>query len=185
MEAVLNGDLDEVNRAIENGHDVNQRDLEKQTPLFIAVGMKRLDICRALVERGGAIINANCGSECNTALHIAVSQKSEEIVKYLLSKGASKTIRNIRQQTPSQLAQSRSPLRSLVEKYRSHPRQLVVPRLPDVHIVCFSKKVKASLTFAEQAALERIMTVVPICDEETTHYVVALDTEGVFLQLGN
>ncbi|CAJ0608573.1 unnamed protein product [Cylicocyclus nassatus] len=171
--------------AIENGHDVNQRDLEKRTPLFIAVGMKRLDICRALVERGEAIINANCGSECNTALHIAVSQESEEIVKYLLSKGASKTIRNIRQQTPSQLAQSRSPLRSLVEKYRSYPRQLVVPRLPDVHIVCFPKKVKASLTFAEQAALERIMTVVPICDEETTHYVVALDTEGVFLQLGN
>ncbi|VDO37291.1 unnamed protein product [Haemonchus placei] len=119
----MDGNIDEVCSAIDAGYDVNQRDELKRTPLFVAVEANRLDICQMLVERGGAVINANCGSDCNTALHVAVSQENEEIVRYLLSKGASKTIRNLRQETPSQLAQPRSPLRSLVEKYRTHPRQ--------------------------------------------------------------
>uniref|UniRef100_A0A0K0D1F7 BRCT domain-containing protein n=1 Tax=Angiostrongylus cantonensis TaxID=6313 RepID=A0A0K0D1F7_ANGCA len=78
---------------LQAGYDVNQRDYKKRTPLFIAVEMERLDICQCLIERGGAVINANCGSDCNTALHVAVSQGNEEIVKYLLSKGASKTVK--------------------------------------------------------------------------------------------
>ncbi|KAK6059999.1 ankyrin repeat protein [Cooperia oncophora] len=177
--AVLDGNIDEVRKAIDAGYDVNQRDELKRTPLFIAVEAKRLDICQMLIERGGAVINANCGSECNTALHVAVSQENEEIVRYLLSKGASKTIRNIRQETPSQLAQPRSPLRSLVEKYRSHPRQPYVARLPDVYIVCYSKEIRKSLTYGEQATLNKLITVVEFCDEETTHYVVSADANGV------
>ncbi|VDP23584.1 unnamed protein product [Heligmosomoides polygyrus] len=184
---------------VEAKYDVNRRDNQLRTPLFIAVEMKRLDICKVLVENGGAIINANCGAECNTALHIAVAQESEDIVRYLLSKGASKTICNIRQQTPSHLAQIRSPLRSLVEHYRSHPRQpcemptaLLVPhgnpasvdfpdvaRLPDIYIVCFSRDIRKSLTYGDQAALHKIMTVVEFCDEATTHYVVSADADGV------
>ncbi|EYC01332.1 hypothetical protein Y032_0108g46 [Ancylostoma ceylanicum] len=179
MDAVIRGNVEEVGKAIDAGHDVNQRDHEKRTPLFVAVEMKRLDICQVLVERGGAVINANCGPECNTALHIAVRQENEEIVRYLLSKGASKTIRNIRQETPSQLAQRRSPLRSLVEKYRTHPRQPLVARLPDVYVVCFARDVKRSLTYGEQSLLSKLMTVVEFCDEATTHYVVSADAEGV------
>ncbi|KAK6027599.1 ankyrin repeat protein, partial [Ostertagia ostertagi] len=159
LTAVMNGNIEEVRSAIDAGYDVNQRDELKRTPLFIAVEMKRLDICQLLVEHGGAVINANCGSECNTALHVAVSQENEEIVKYLLSKGASKTIRNIRQETPSQLAQRRSPLRSLVEKYRTHPRQPYVARLPDVYIVCYSKEIRKSLTYGEQAILSKLITI--------------------------
>ncbi|KAK6742117.1 hypothetical protein RB195_009780 [Necator americanus] len=179
MDAVISGELDQVKSAIEAGHDVNNRDQQKRTPLFVAVEMKRLDICKVLVERGGAVINANCGPDCNTALHVAVAQGNEEIARYLLSKGASKTIRNIRQETPSQLAQPRSPLRSLVEKYRTHPRQLLVPRLPDVYIVCYAKDVKRTLTYGEQSLLNKLMTVVEFCDEATTHYVVAADADGV------
>ncbi|KAK5982296.1 Ankyrin repeat protein [Trichostrongylus colubriformis] len=177
--AVLDGNMEEIRNAIDAGYDVNQRDEMKRTPLFIAVEMKRLDICQLLVERGGAVINAHCGSDCNTALHVAVSQESEEIVRYLLSKGASKTIRNIRQETPSQLAQRRSPLRSLVEKYRCHPKQPYVARLPDVYIVCYSKEIRKSLTYGEQAALNKLVTVVEFCDEDTTHYVVSADADGV------
>ncbi|RCN33889.1 hypothetical protein ANCCAN_20270, partial [Ancylostoma caninum] len=88
-------------------------------------------------------------------------------------------IRNIRQETPSQLAQRRSPLRSLVEKYRTHPRQPFVARLPDVYIVCFAREVKRSLTYGEQSLLSKLMTVVEFCDEATTHYVVSADAEGV------
>nr|CDJ98002.1 Ankyrin domain containing protein [Haemonchus contortus] len=177
--AVLDGNIDEVCSAIDAGYDVNQRDELKRTPLFVAVEANRLDICQMLVERGGAVINANCGSDCNTALHVAVSQENEEIVRYLLSKGASKTIRNLKQETPSQLAQRRSPLRSLVEKYRTHPRQPCVARLPDVYIVCYSKQIRKSLTYGEQAALNKLITVVEFCDEETTHYVVSCDANGV------
>ncbi|ETN77673.1 ankyrin repeat protein [Necator americanus] len=94
MDAVISGELDQVKSAIEAGHDVNNRDQQKRTPLFVAVEMKRLDICKVLVERGGAVINANCGPDCNTALHVAVAQGNEEIARYLLSKGASKTVCN-------------------------------------------------------------------------------------------
>ncbi|VDL83194.1 unnamed protein product, partial [Nippostrongylus brasiliensis] len=158
MTAVLAGDLDGLRDAIDDGYDVNQRDSLLRTPLYAAVEMKRLDLCQLLVERGGAVINANCGAECNTALHVAVAQENEEIVRYLLSKGASKKICNIRQQTPSQLAQQRSPLRSLVEHYRNHPKQPYVPRLPDVYIVCFSKEIRIRLTYSDQNVLNKLMT---------------------------
>ncbi|WKX99226.1 hypothetical protein Q1695_014254 [Nippostrongylus brasiliensis] len=183
MTAVLAGDLNGLRDAIDDGYDVNQRDSLLRTPLYAAVELKRLDLCQLLVERGGAVINANCGAECNTALHVAVAQENEEIVRYLLSKGASKKICNIRQQTPSQLAEQRSPLRSLVEHYRNHPKQPYVPRLPDVYIVCFSKEIRIRLTYSDQNVLNKLMTVrafqnfVEFCF--TTHYVVACDADGV------
>ncbi|PIO71860.1 ankyrin repeat protein [Teladorsagia circumcincta] len=59
LTAVMSGNIEEVRSAIEAGYDVNQRDELKRTPLFIAVEMKRLDICQLLVELGGAVINAN------------------------------------------------------------------------------------------------------------------------------
>ncbi|KAJ1348609.1 hypothetical protein KIN20_003951 [Parelaphostrongylus tenuis] len=52
--------------------------------------MERLDFCQCLVERDGAVINADGGFDCSTTLHVAVSRANEEIVKYLLPKGASK-----------------------------------------------------------------------------------------------
>ncbi|VDM53400.1 unnamed protein product [Angiostrongylus costaricensis] len=176
--AVIGGKLDDVQDAVEAGYDVNQRDDKKRTPLFIAVEMERLDICQCLVERGGAVINANCGSDCNTALHVAVSRGNEEIVKYLLSKGASKTIRNIRQQTPSQLAQPHSPLRLLVEKYRTHPKQPFVARLPDVYVVCISREIRKALSYHDLSIINKLMTVIDFCDETTTHYVVSVDADG-------
>uniref|UniRef100_A0A1I7WY70 ANK_REP_REGION domain-containing protein n=1 Tax=Heterorhabditis bacteriophora TaxID=37862 RepID=A0A1I7WY70_HETBA len=111
------------------------------------------------------------GVDCNTALHLAVSMGQEAIAHYLLSKGASKTILNIRQQTPSQLAQDRSPLRILVEKYRQYPRQpTILPRLPDRYNVFVAKTVE--LPDNARAVLEKIITIQPVIDSFTTHIVV-------------
>ncbi|KAJ1357155.1 Ankyrin repeat [Parelaphostrongylus tenuis] len=178
--AVLSGNFDDVQAAVEAGYDVNQRDDQKRTPLFIAVEMERLDICQCLVERGGAVINANCGYDCNTALHVAVSRGNEGIVKYLLSKGASKTVFNLRRETPSQLAQPHSSLQNLVEKYRTHPKQpLMVARLPDTYVVCIAQVVRRACTYQDFSIMNKLITMVEFCDEATTHYVASVDENDV------
>ncbi|KAJ1368038.1 hypothetical protein KIN20_029088 [Parelaphostrongylus tenuis] len=88
--AVVSGQFEDVQGAVEAGYDVNQRDDQKRAPLFTAVEVERLDICQCLVE---LVEQLSIRIEVLTVTllyTLLYREETREIVKYLLSKEASK-----------------------------------------------------------------------------------------------
>lgn len=92
-EAVLEGDLEAVQRYIETGSDLNVREpAGGSSPLITAATFGRTDAARALIEAGADLdLQNNDGS---TALITAAFFCRTEIVEALLAAGADKTIMN-------------------------------------------------------------------------------------------
>ncbi|EFC47177.1 hypothetical protein NAEGRDRAFT_64631 [Naegleria gruberi] len=87
----------------EQGVDVNTFD--ERTPLINAAQWGNLAIVQMLIEEYQA--NINHQSKIGTALHWASYNGHFEVVKYLLSKGADKNIKNNAGQTPEEMARDR------------------------------------------------------------------------------
>lgn len=80
------GDLQSVEVCIENGADVNARDMDGFTALMWACMRGNFEIVKYLVERG-ADVNAKNDAGF-TALMMASGQGYFEIVEYLIENGA-------------------------------------------------------------------------------------------------
>ena len=52
-EAANNGDMDQINRLIEEGAAVDVTDENSNTPLYIAVGQGHKDVVELLIKHGG------------------------------------------------------------------------------------------------------------------------------------
>lgn len=82
--AIQDGDLEAVQKALDEGIDVNTKLEHGRTPLILAATYGHLDLVKLLVEEGAAV---NATSEYGeTALMTAIY--SPEIVKFLIEKGA-------------------------------------------------------------------------------------------------
>jgi ankyrin repeat protein len=84
--AAYRGDDVLARTLLQNGADVNSRDLNGCTPITEAVGGGHLSTVKLLIEKGGDL-NAPCASGANP-LFIAASRGHEDIVRLLLDKGA-------------------------------------------------------------------------------------------------
>lgn len=84
--AIIEGDIEQIQRLIEEGLNVNLADENGCTLVHLAAFNNKKEIVEFLFEKG-ANINA-VDKEQRTPLHYAVSEGHEEIVKFLLEKGA-------------------------------------------------------------------------------------------------
>ncbi|MCP4749466.1 MAG: hypothetical protein GY866_01100 [Proteobacteria bacterium] len=101
-EAARMGEISEMQSALDDGIDVDEKNLVGSTPLHIAAENGRLDSVEYLVSRGGSVHSKN--SYFETPLHSAVSKGHLEIVAFLVSKGANVHTRNNHGNTPLILA---------------------------------------------------------------------------------
>jgi ankyrin repeat protein len=77
---------------LKKGADPNHKDAFNRTPMDWAIDNRNLDATKKLVEAGGDV-NAPC-SDINAMrpLHLAATQDAQDIIEYLLSQGADKTL---------------------------------------------------------------------------------------------
>lgn len=87
LNAAAYGTADEVRVMLDSGIDVNVRNEgSRETALMTAAGGGNIDTVKLLVERG-ADVGAK-SFEGGTALLVAIEQRRDEVVEYLLSHGA-------------------------------------------------------------------------------------------------
>ena len=111
-------DSSEILRSLlNNGADVNAKSVCNETPLMVASQSSDVETVTLLIEQGAYVDLQD--EKDNTALHNAVSRKSEEIVGTLLNAGAS-NLCNSQGMTPLLLACSRGCV-AMVENLMKQP----------------------------------------------------------------
>jgi len=111
-EAAADGDIEQVKLLIAKGADVNAKDRDGRTALFIAAVWDCKDIAKLLIA-AGANVNATENRESSAPLHYAVLHKnSKEVVSLLISKGADVNLTDEENRTPLHFALD-SPLEKL------------------------------------------------------------------------
>jgi len=102
-DAVISGDADRVTGLIQNGSDVNAKDMFGWSPLHRAVDSNRFKIATYLVLSAKADVNIR-DEDWNTPLHIAAKKGNVEFVEFLVNQGAVTTAKNKSGQTPKDIA---------------------------------------------------------------------------------
>ncbi|XP_025078776.1 LOW QUALITY PROTEIN: ankyrin repeat domain-containing protein 39-like [Pomacea canaliculata] len=85
--AALSGEIDELERRLAHGADVNARDKSGYTALHYAARSGHRDVCCLLLNHG-AEVNATTTAGSATPLHRAAYMGHADIVQLLLSHGA-------------------------------------------------------------------------------------------------
>jgi ankyrin repeat protein len=98
--AAMAGDIEEVERLLADGADVNAGKLS-DLPLYVAAKYAHKDIVELLLAEG-ADVNASNGH--TTLLHVAVDQGAPHAVDMLISNGADVNLRDDMGRTPLHLA---------------------------------------------------------------------------------
>eukprot|EP00004_Rigifila_ramosa_P011418 TRINITY_DN2438_c0_g1_i1.p1 TRINITY_DN2438_c0_g1~~TRINITY_DN2438_c0_g1_i1.p1 ORF type:complete len:770 (+),score=158.14 TRINITY_DN2438_c0_g1_i1:335-2311(+) len=81
------GELDTLMRNLKTGVDVNQKDINGQTPLHFAAGYSDTQVCLFLIENGANMNEKDQNGK--TPLHCAaLSNKNPQVCELLISKGA-------------------------------------------------------------------------------------------------
>ena len=96
--AIKNNDISAIDSFIEQGFNVNSRDENGNTPLYIALRQKRLDIAKKLID-AGADVNAPSAENGMTPLIIATSTAGK------LQKKAEDVMNNAQGYTQSQVSE--------------------------------------------------------------------------------
>ncbi len=93
--AAKTGDVEKINRLLDEGADANESGLA--TPLFYAIKNDHSDAARVLINRGADV---NLASTWGTPLHEAAKRGNAEAVALLLEKGADHTVTASHGMTP-------------------------------------------------------------------------------------
>jgi len=104
-QAVVDGDVDQVNLLISKGADVNLRNRMNWTPLHTAIQNRRQAIVELLTTKG-ADVNAK-DNRGQTPLHVAVNLGQKEVVELLIAKGADVNVMGSRGDNALSLAKKR------------------------------------------------------------------------------
>lgn len=100
--AARKGMVDEVQRFLEQGANLNVQDEIGRTPLYLALTHNHKNVARLLID-GGADINV-LNIWCESPLHEAADKGKLKIVKCIISLGYNINAQNIRGYTPLHLA---------------------------------------------------------------------------------
>ena len=98
-DAIVSGDTDRVTGLIQNGSDVNGKDMFGWSPLHRAIDSGRNEIATYLVSDAGADVNIR-DEDWNTPLHIAATRGNVKLVEFLVDQGAVTTAKNKAGETP-------------------------------------------------------------------------------------
>lgn len=101
--AAGNGHLAVCKLLLEEGADIEQRGVMKETPLLRAAHNGHLQTVMYLVEQGADVNALDLGD--NSPVHWAAMRGHVEIVNYLLQKGADKRITNKQGKIPIDMCQ--------------------------------------------------------------------------------
>ena len=104
-QAVVEGDIDQVNLLISKGADVNMKNRMGWSPLHTAIQNRRQAIVEPLIAKG-ANVNAK-DNRGQTPLHVAVNLGQKEVVELLIAKGADVNVMGSRGDNALSLAQRR------------------------------------------------------------------------------
>ncbi|VDM21992.1 unnamed protein product [Wuchereria bancrofti] len=124
VNAAIRGSKKRLLEALENGEDANESDNLGFTALYHAAAHNYTEICKILIENG-ALINAHGGELCETPLHAAVRWQAVDVVEYLLSKGANRRARNLKDETPMDFIKD-DEMQAVFGRI-PHPIQMVYP----------------------------------------------------------
>jgi ankyrin repeat protein len=97
-DAIIKGNTDYIQALLNAGTDIEARNKEGNTPLYVAVEKGQLEVAKLLLDRKADIHARN--REGNALLHVAVGENQIELIKLLLAKGADVNSRNTFQNTP-------------------------------------------------------------------------------------
>jgi ankyrin repeat protein len=98
IDAASRGDLKKVKMLLNEGADVNTRDINGRTPLHYAAARGHLDTVKFLVDRGADVNTRNVDGW--TPLHEAAAWGHLDVVEFLLDRGADVNAKNIYGWTP-------------------------------------------------------------------------------------
>ena len=102
FDAIKNNNLEQLQKAINDGADVNKADNEGATPLYVAAYKGHLEVVQHLLENGADVNKSTNGGF--TPLYIAAQQGYLEVVKLLLDNGAEINKANSNGDTPLYIA---------------------------------------------------------------------------------
>lgn len=107
--ACWNGDLQTVKMLLAQGADPNGLSPHNRTPLYFVTHRSpranRSAIVQSLLD-AGADVDKRCDDENNTPLMNAISQiRDKDVIQLLINNGASKSLKNIREEVPKSLAE--------------------------------------------------------------------------------
>jgi len=85
-QAIVDGDIDQVESLISKGADMNSKNYMGWTPLHTAIQNRQKAIAEFLIDKG-ADLNAKAKNE-KTPLHFAVESGQKDVVELLIAKGA-------------------------------------------------------------------------------------------------
>jgi ankyrin repeat protein/beta-lactamase regulating signal transducer with metallopeptidase domain len=114
---INSGDIEQVKLLISQGADINVKNSNGLTPLYLASQEGRKDVVELLIDNG-ADINAKNNNGI-TPLHRAAREGHKDVVELLISRGADINVKNTRGQTPLDLAQQRGHT-EIVELLKNH-----------------------------------------------------------------
>lgn len=98
------GHLTVAKLLLDEGADIEQRNVMKETALIRAAHNGHLQTVRFLLQRGADVDSLDLGD--NTALHWAAMRGHVEAVRLLLQHGADRRLRNKQDREPSDLCQA-------------------------------------------------------------------------------
>ena len=102
FDAVKHGDLQKMCDLIENGADIEEKDIDQRTLLHYACFWGKIEIVRYLVENGADIESKDIDQA--TPLYHACSVGNLPIVQYLIEKGANIEAKTQKESTPLHIA---------------------------------------------------------------------------------
>ena len=88
----LYGDISSIQKLLENGVDINEKDFLNRTPLMYAAEDENLETIKFLIEKGANINEIDIKNE--TALIIALKNDNLETAKILIEYNADTSIKN-------------------------------------------------------------------------------------------
>lgn len=130
QEAALKGDLGEVKKLVEQGHNVNHALGDGETALTSAVRGGRVDVVRFLLAKGADVNQQNWLSD-RTPLMLAAHSGDTEIIKVLLDHGADpcRTVKYSDNETAQLIAENEHKL-AAAQYLASHSDCKLPPPLP-------------------------------------------------------